>query len=110
MAQFSSAVEGMSEACRALGVPVVSGNVSFYNETHGEDIYPTPIVGMVGLIEDSQKRATQGFVREGDVIALLHPAAELPLSKGGAHTEIGHFFLFIAFVCNRHLHAHNYKQ
>ncbi|MBT3350334.1 MAG: phosphoribosylformylglycinamidine synthase subunit PurL, partial [Nitrospinaceae bacterium] len=88
MAQFSSAVEGMSEACRALGVPVVSGNVSFYNETHGEDIYPTPIVGMVGLIEDSQKRATQGFVREGDVIALLHPAAELPLSKGGAHEYV----------------------
>ncbi|MBT7855584.1 MAG: phosphoribosylformylglycinamidine synthase II, partial [Nitrospinaceae bacterium] len=88
MAQFSSAVEGMSEACRALGVPVVSGNVSFYNETHGEDIYPTPIVGMVGLIEDSQKRATQGFVREGDDIALLHPAAELPLSKGGAHEYV----------------------
>jgi phosphoribosylformylglycinamidine synthase len=88
MAQFSAAVEGMSEACRALDVPVVSGNVSFYNETHGVDIYPTPVVGMVGLIEDSAKRAGQGFVREGDAIALLHPAMAPPLPSGGAHEYV----------------------
>jgi len=88
MAQFSGAVEGMTEACLALKVPVVSGNVSFYNETHGVDIYPTPIVGMVGLIEDASKRVGPGFVREGDVIALLYPADEAPLPAGGAHEYV----------------------
>jgi phosphoribosylformylglycinamidine synthase len=52
MWQFREVVEGISEACEALGVPVVGGNVSFYNETDGLDIYPTPVVGMVGLVED----------------------------------------------------------
>ncbi len=52
MWQFRQVIEGMREACLALGVPVVSGNVSFYNETEGRPVYPTPVVGMVGLIED----------------------------------------------------------
>src|SRR5690606_9439897 len=51
MWQFRETVEGISEACEALGVPVVGGNVSFYNETDGIDIYPTPIVGLVGMVE-----------------------------------------------------------
>ncbi len=88
MAQFSAAIEGMAEACRALGVPVVSGNVSFYNETQGVDIYPTPIVGMVGLLEDARRRAGHGFLREGDLIALLHPAVEAPLTEAGAHEYV----------------------
>ncbi len=88
MAQFSAAIEGMSEACRALGVPVVSGNVSFYNETHGVDIYPTPIVGMVGLLEDSENHTGSGFRREGDVVALLYPAGEAPMPEGGAHEYV----------------------
>ena len=52
MWQFQEAVEGMAEACRALGLAVVSGNVSFYNETEGRAIAPTPVIGMVGLIDD----------------------------------------------------------
>ncbi len=88
MAQFSAAIEGMSEACRTLGVPVVSGNVSFYNETHGMDIYPTPIIGMVGLLDDSENHAGTGFRREGDVVALLYPAGEAPLPEGGAHEYV----------------------
>lgn len=69
--QFRKAVEGMSEACRALNTPVTGGNVSFYNETNGEAIYPTPTVGIVGLLDDVEKRCTQEFKEEGDVILLL---------------------------------------
>ena len=50
MWQFREVVEGISEACEALGIPVIGGNVSFYNETEGLDIYPTPVVGIIGLI------------------------------------------------------------
>ncbi|MGQ9630248.1 MAG: phosphoribosylformylglycinamidine synthase subunit PurL [bacterium] len=74
--QFVEAVRGMAEACRALGTPVVGGNVSFYNETLGKAIYPTPTVGMIGLMEDIGRRVTQGFKSEGDVIALLGESAE----------------------------------
>ena len=52
MWQLSEAIDGMAEACRALGIPVVGGNVSLYNESRGQDIDPTPVVGMVGLIDD----------------------------------------------------------
>ncbi len=76
MWQFARAVEGLSAACRALGIPVVSGNVSFYNETQGVAVYPTPVVGMVGLAEDCTKVLTQGFKQEGDRIALLGETRE----------------------------------
>ena len=69
--QFREAVRGMSEACRVLEIPVVSGNVSFYNETDGEAIYPTPVVGMVGLLPDIDRRCTSQFRQPGDVILLL---------------------------------------
>lgn len=88
MAQFSEVIEGMTEACNTLKVPVVSGNVSFYNETHGVDIYPTPIVGMVGLLENAAKRVGIGFNGEGDVIAILYPADEIPLHSSGAHEYV----------------------
>ncbi len=71
MWQFSEAVKGISNACRTLAIPVVSGNVSFYNETSGESIFPTPTVGMVGLIEDLSQHTTIWFKDEGDVIVLL---------------------------------------
>ena len=61
MGQFAGAVQGMSEACRALDFPVVSGNVSFYNETNGQGILPTPAVGGVGLLDDVAVRATVGL-------------------------------------------------
>jgi phosphoribosylformylglycinamidine synthase II len=69
--QFRQVIEGMSEACRALGTPVTGGNVSFYNETSGQAIHPTPVVGMVGLLDDISKRCTAGFKGAGDVVVLL---------------------------------------
>jgi phosphoribosylformylglycinamidine synthase subunit PurL len=71
MWQFAEAVEGMAEACRLLEVPVTGGNVSFYNETSGQPIFPTPIVGMVGLLEDISLHQTQWFKEEDDLIFLL---------------------------------------
>ena len=71
MRSFSDVIDGMAEACEAFETPVVSGNVSFYNETEGKKILPTPVIGMIGLIEDTHKIITQGFKHEGDIIALL---------------------------------------
>jgi phosphoribosylformylglycinamidine synthase len=71
MGQFEAAVRGLSDACRALSVPVVSGNVSFYNETDGRPIPPTPTVGMVGLLEDVSRHVRIPFRRAGDRIGLL---------------------------------------
>jgi len=71
MWSFSEVIDGMAEACRAFETPVVSGNVSFYNETEGRGILPTPVIGMVGLIEDVKRVVSPGFKNEGDVIALL---------------------------------------
>jgi phosphoribosylformylglycinamidine synthase len=61
----------MSEACRLLEIPVVSGNVRLYNETEGEAVYPTPVVGMVGLLPDAEKHCTTAFRDPGDEIVLL---------------------------------------
>ncbi len=69
--QFQKCIEGLSAACRALDTPVISGNVSFYNENPKGPIDPTPMIGMVGLIEDAAKRVTQDFKKDGDVIVLL---------------------------------------
>ncbi len=71
MWQFSEVVDGMSEACNAFQTPVTGGNVSFYNETDGRGIYPTPVIGMVGLIEDSRHVTTQWFKHEDRAIILL---------------------------------------
>jgi len=71
--QFREAVTGLVEACRAFEVPVVSGNVSFYNETTEDVIFPTPKVGMVGVLEDIGRRTTHAFKQAGDVVALVGP-------------------------------------
>jgi phosphoribosylformylglycinamidine synthase len=71
MRSFSDVIDGMAEACTAFETPVVSGNVSFYNETDGRGILPTPTIGMIGLIDDTRKIITPGFKREGDIIAIL---------------------------------------
>ena len=71
MWSFSEVIDGMAEACRAFNTPVVSGNVSFYNETEGRGILPTPVIGMIGLVEDVRRVVQPGFKTEGDVIALL---------------------------------------
>jgi len=71
MWQFEQAVSGMGEACKFFDIPVVSGNVSLYNETSGEAIYPTPTVAVVGLLEDRSFHTTQWFKEDGDLIALI---------------------------------------
>ena len=71
MWQFVLAIEGIADACKALKIPVVSGNVSFYNETNGLSIYPTPVIGMVGLLEDAERAVTPWFKGAGDVVLLL---------------------------------------
>jgi len=76
MWQFVLAVEGIADACRAFGIPVVSGNVSLYNETNGLSIYPTPIIGMVGLIEPADRMVTQWFKTPGDRVLLLGETQE----------------------------------
>ncbi len=76
MWQLSLCIEGMKDACEALGVPVVSGNVSLYNETNGLSIYPTPIIGMVGLIESLDQVTTAWFKDEGDDIFLVGTTGE----------------------------------
>ena len=73
MAQLSAAIDGIAEACTALGTPITGGNVSLYNETRGEGIYPTPVLGIVGILEDAAKAVPSHFQREKDAIVLLWP-------------------------------------
>jgi phosphoribosylformylglycinamidine synthase subunit PurL len=76
MWQFSEAIDGLTEACNALGTPITGGNVSFYNETLGNSIYPTPVIGVLGVLEDSSKVVKIGFRNDGDVILLLDGLGE----------------------------------
>src|SRR6266849_968105 len=71
MWQFSEVVDGIAEACAALGTPITGGNVSFYNETLGKSIYPTPVLGVLGVLEDASRTLGMGFCTEGDAIVLL---------------------------------------
>jgi phosphoribosylformylglycinamidine synthase subunit PurL len=73
MAQLSAAIDGIGEACTALGTPITGGNVSLYNETRGEGIYPTPVIGIVGILDDVSKAVPAGFQKAGDDILLLVP-------------------------------------
>jgi phosphoribosylformylglycinamidine synthase II len=91
MGQLVRAIEGMAEACRALDFPVVSGNVSLYNETEGVGIPPTPTVGAVGLIDDYDRRAGYAGLRPGDAIVLF----------GETHGELG-ASLYLREVLGRH--------
>ena len=89
MWSFSEVIDGMREACEAFETPVVSGNVSFYNETEGRGILPTPTIGMVGLIEDTRKIITQGFKTDGDLIALLGETKDDLAASEYAQTVLG---------------------
>jgi len=71
MWQFAHTIEGMAEACEALDCAVISGNVSFYNESFGAPIYPTPVVGMLGLMDDVTKARGCGFCKDGGMVFLL---------------------------------------
>ena len=79
MWQFAKAVEGIGEACRALDVPITGGNVSLYNETDGRAIYPTPVIGIVGLLEHADRVVSRAFRNTGDAVILL----------GEGHGELG---------------------
>src|SRR5438876_7405768 len=76
MWQFSQAIDGIKDACTALGTPITGGNVSFYNETLGTSIYPTPVIGVLGILEDASRVVKIAFRNAGDVIVLLHGAAK----------------------------------
>ena len=71
MAQLSAAIDGIAEACTALGTPITGGNVSLYNETKGEGIYPTPVIGIVGILEDVSKAVPADFQSAGDAVLLI---------------------------------------
>jgi phosphoribosylformylglycinamidine synthase subunit PurL len=71
MWQFSEVIDGLTVACNELGTPITGGNVSFYNETLGKSIYPTPVIGMLGVIEDASHVLKIAFREEGDLIVLL---------------------------------------
>ena len=83
MWQFSQSIDGLGEACTALGTPITGGNVSFYNETLGKSIYPTPVIGILGILDDASKVLKIAFRNEGDIIVLLNGANS---SGAGQHT------------------------
>jgi phosphoribosylformylglycinamidine (FGAM) synthase-like enzyme len=94
MWSFSEVIDGITEACKAFNTPVVSGNVSFYNETEGRGILPTPVIGMLGLIDDVRRIVQPGFKNPGDFIALLGTtgedlaASEYAAANGGSDTRV----------------------
>jgi phosphoribosylformylglycinamidine synthase len=75
MWQFSEVVDGLTEACEVFETPITGGNVSFYNETFEADIYPTPVIGIVGIVEDLKLVTTSSFQKEGDRIVLIERAS-----------------------------------
>ncbi|MEL3973895.1 phosphoribosylformylglycinamidine synthase subunit PurL [Rossellomorea oryzaecorticis] len=82
--QIEKSVDGMSEACRELSTPVIGGNVSLYNESMGTAVYPTPVVGMVGLVEDLDHITTQSFKEAGD---LIYTIGETRAEFGGSELQ-----------------------
>ena len=87
MWQFSQVIDGMTKACEELEVPITGGNVSFYNETLGEGIYPTPVVGIVGILEDVHKAMRPDFREPGRAIVLLRGSE--PGDMTDAESEFG---------------------
>ncbi|MDO8643619.1 MAG: phosphoribosylformylglycinamidine synthase subunit PurL, partial [bacterium] len=87
--QFEQAIKGISQACQELGTPVVSGNVSLYNESFGKAIYPTPSIGMVGLLKDVKNHCTQWFKEKGDLIVLIGPLSQNGLA-GSEYLKVIH--------------------
>ena len=91
MWQFSQAIDGISEACMALGTPITGGNVSFYNETLGKSIYPTPVIGVLGIFEDASRVLKIAFRNAGDVIVLLNGATSSKRRTGSARRRARNF-------------------
>jgi phosphoribosylformylglycinamidine synthase len=90
MWQFSEAVRGLADGCQQLGIPVTGGNVSFYNQTGATPILPTPVVGVLGLLDDVTTRTPMGFAAAGDVVVLLGATGEHFGGSEWAHAEHGH--------------------
>ena len=90
MWQFSEAVRGLADGCLELGTPVTGGNVSFYNQTGSTPILPTPVVGVLGLLDDVTRRTPMGFANPGDVIVLLGATGEHFGGSEWAYAEHGH--------------------
>ncbi len=86
--QLAECIEGMSEACEVFGTPVVSGNVSLYNETDRGAIYPTPTVGMVGFLGDVDRHATPAFKREGDMVVVIGKIPSLAGEPGPSEGDL----------------------
>jgi phosphoribosylformylglycinamidine synthase subunit PurL len=91
MWQFSETVDGISEACRALDIPITGGNVSFYNETLGKPIYPTPVLGVLGLLDDAECALGSSFRNEGDAIVLLEGKRQDAAAKTAATEALDQF-------------------
>ncbi len=87
MWQFSEAIDGLTVACNELGTPITGGNVSFYNETLGKSIYPTPTIGILGILDDASKVLKIAFREEGDVIVLLDGAVSAVAAQHAAPTQ-----------------------
>jgi len=87
--QLAECIEGMAQACEAFGTPIVSGNASLYNETEAGAVYPTPVVGMVGVLEDVSRYATPGFKREGDMVVVIGSGSRVSLA-GSDYLEVVH--------------------
>jgi phosphoribosylformylglycinamidine synthase len=90
MWQFSEAVRGLADGCQQLGTPVTGGNVSFYNQTGATPILPTPVVGVLGLLDDVSRRTPMGFAEPGDVVVLLGATGEHFGGSEWAFAEHGH--------------------
>ncbi|WP_435881078.1 phosphoribosylformylglycinamidine synthase subunit PurL [Streptosporangium subroseum] len=90
MWQFSEAVRGLADACKILGVPVTGGNVSFYNQTGSTPIHPTPVVGVLGVIDNVSTRVRTGFTGDGDKVILLGDTDEEFGGSEWAHVTHGH--------------------
>jgi len=90
MWQFAEATRGLAEACRALGIPVTGGNVSFYNQTGDVPVLPTPVVGVLGVIDDVSRRTPMGFAEEEQQIYLLGTTREELSGSEWAHVVHGH--------------------
>jgi phosphoribosylformylglycinamidine synthase len=86
MWEFAESIRGMADACRAFGTPVTGGNVSFYNESAGSAIWPTPVIGMVGLLEDHRLALPSGFARGGDLVYVLGETA--PELGGSEYADV----------------------
>src|ERR1700751_3249874 len=87
MWQFSQVIDGITKACEELEIPITGGNVSFYNETLGEGIYPTPVLGVVGIVDDGRKTARMHFAQPGRKIVLLRGSE--PGDEVDAESEFG---------------------